>query len=319
MDNSRAEIRARESRWAVPAGLASIAGVILLLFSRSLGVSGDGQAELLREANAHGGQVVLSDLMQALGFLLLGLALVNLFRAVAARSDRVRSQLIGLVVVAPLFLALSAGLSIGVTNEGADNFVAGKAEASLTPAEAREECVDEKKNDGNEHLVDEYDPVKGESALRACQHRKLEDDEASEAIAEANLAPISTGLSVGGALGLVVALLYTGLWSMRTGLLSRFWGSLGMVAGIAILLGPLVLVTTVFFIYLGLLYLGFVPGGRPPAWEAAEAVPWPTPGERAAAEMEPEGGWEESDASEALNDNGGDEPPPEPRKRKQRG
>jgi len=295
MPDKKAEIRARESRWAVPAGLASIAGVILLIVSRPLGVSGDGQAELLREANAHGGQVVLSDLMQALGFLLLALPLVYLFRAAAARSDRVRAQLIGLVIAAPLFLALSSGLSIGVTSEGADDFVAGKAEASLTPKEAREECADEKKNDGNDHLVDEYEPAKGESPSAACEKRKIEDDEASEAIAETSLAPVSTGLSLAGAFGFVVALMYTGLWAMRTGLLSRFWGSLGMVAGVAILLGPLILVTLVFFVFFGLLCLGLVPGGKPPAWEAAEAVPWPTPGERAAAELEPEGGWDEDD------------------------
>lgn len=309
MPDKKAEIRARESRWAVPVGLASIAGVILLLISRPLGVSGDGQAELLREAHAHAGQVVISDLAQALGFLLLAAPLVYLFRAVAARSDRVRSQLIGLVVVAPLFLAISSGLSIGVTSEGADEFVAGKAEASLSPKEAREECADEKKDDGNDFLVDEYDPAAGETPAQACEKRKVEDDEASEAIKESSLAPISTGLSVAGAFGLVVALLYIGLWSMRTGTLSRFWGSLGMVAGIAILLGPLVLVTTVFFVYVGLLCLGFVPGGRPPAWEEAEAVPWPTPGERAAEELEPEGGWDEDDPPEGPADEGAATPP----------
>ena len=304
MPNEKAEIRARESRWAVPAGLASIAGVILLIVSRPLGVSGDGQAELLREANAHAGQVVLSDLMQALGFLLLAVPMVYLFRAVAARSDRVRSQLLGLVVAAPLFLALSSGLSIGVTGEGADTFVAGKAEASLTPAEARQECADERKDEGNGHLVDEYEPAKGETPLAACEKRKIEDDEASEAIAESSLAPVSTGLSLAGAFGFVIALLYTGLWSMRTGLLSRFWGSLGMVAGIAILLGPLVLVTLVFFVYFGMLCFGIVPGGKPPAWGAAEAIPWPTPGDRAAAELEPEGGWDEDDAPEPPAEEG---------------
>jgi len=283
--------------------------VILLLISRPLGVSGDGRAELLREANAHGGQVVLSDLTQALGFLLLALPLVYLFRAAAARSDRVRPQLIGLVVVAPLFLAISSGLSIGVTNEGADAFVAGKAEASLTPKEAREECADEKQDDGSDQLVDEYEPAKGESPLAACENRKIEDDEASEAIKEASLAPISTGLSVAGAFGLVIALLYIGLWSMRTGLLSRFWGSLGMVAGIAILLGPLVLVTTVFFVYIGLFCFGLVPGGKPPGTKPAEAVPWPTPGDRAAAELEPEGGWDEDDAPEPPADEGAATPP----------
>jgi hypothetical protein len=300
MQDSKAEVRAREKRWAIPVGIASILAVVLLVVSRPVNVSGDGQAEFLREVEAHGGQVLLSDLMQVLAFLLLALPLVYLFRAVAARSDRVRPQLIGLVVAAPLFLAVSSGISIGVTNEGADNFLAGKAEPSLTPVEAREECSEEREDEGGDFLVDEYDPAQGESPLRACEDRKLEDDEASEAIADASLAPIATGLSLAGAFGFVVALLYTGLWAMRTGLLSRFWGSLGMVAGIAFVLGPLFLVTLVFFVYLGLLFFGFIPGGKPPAWEAGEAVPWPTPGEKAAAELEPEGGWDEDDEERAT-------------------
>jgi hypothetical protein len=44
----------------------------------------------------------------------------------------------------------------------------------------------------------------------------------------------------------------------------------------------------IFFIYLGLLCIGRLPGGRPPAWEAGEAIPWPSPGEKAAKEMQPE-------------------------------
>lgn len=312
MATSRAEIRARESRWAVPAGVASIVGVILLIAARPINVSGDGDADFLREANAHAGSVLLSGLMQTLAFLLLALPLLFLFRAVRDRSERVRPQLIGLVIVAPLFLAASSGLSIGVTNEGADRFLAGDADSSLTAKEAGEECTDERKDEGNDFLVDEYEPAKGESPLAACEDRKLEDDEASKALTEASLAPLATGLGLAGAFGFVVALLYTGLWAMRTGMLSRFWGSLGMVAGVAFLLGPLFLVALVWFAYFGLLAIGLVPGGRPPAWEAGEAVPWPTAGEKAAAELEPEGGWEDSD------DPGDDEPPSEPRKRKQR-
>lgn len=299
--DSKAETRARESRWAVPVGIASILGVILLILAKPLSVNGDGSGDFLREAQAHSGSVLLSGLMQALAFLLLALPLVYLFRAVRARSDRVRPQLIGLIVAAPLFLAASSGLSIGVTDEGADTFAAGEADSSLTATEAREECGDERKDEGADFLVDEYDPAPGESPQRACEDRKVEDDEASNALTESSLAPLATGLGLAGALGFAVALLYSGLWAMRTGVLSRFWGSLGMVAGVAVLLGPVfLLVTLVFFVYFGMLCFGIVPGGRPPAWAAAEAIPWPTPGERAAAEMEPEGGWDEpDDAGEA--------------------
>ena len=84
-----------------------------------------------------------------------------------------------------------------------------------------------------------------------------------------------------------MALLYTCLYAMRVGLLSRFWGSLGMALGVAsLILAPEF--ALIFFIYFGLLCFGRLPGGRPPAWAAGEAVPWPTPGEKAAEAMQPE-------------------------------
>jgi len=318
MGISKADVRAREKRWAVPVGIASIVAVVFLIAARPLNVSGDGDADFLREAHDHAGSVLLSGMLQVFAFLLLALPLVYLFRAAQARSERVRPQLIGLVVVAPLFLAASSGFSIGVTNEGADRFLAGDADSTLTAKEAKEDCVEEREDEGNDFLVDEYDPAKGESPLRACEDRKVEDDEASNAVTEASLAPIATGLGIAGALGFAIALLYSGLWAMRTGILARFWGSLAMVAGIAFLLGPLFLVTLVFFVYFGLLALGLVPGGKPPAWEAGEAVPWPTPGEKAAEELEPEGGWSDENAPEIEEGLEDEEPPGERRKRKQR-
>jgi hypothetical protein len=123
-----------------------------------------------------------------------------------------------------------------------------------------------------------------------------------------------------GRLGLAVALFYSCLYGMRTGLLTRFWGSLGMALGVAALL-LLVQFTLIFFVYLGLLLIGKVPGGKPPAWEAGEAVPWPTPGEKVAAQMEPS----DPDAIDVdaveeeppANGNGSGEGPPR-RKRKRR-
>ena len=72
---------------------------------------------------------------------------------------------------------------------------------------------------------------------------------------------------------------------MRVGLLTRFWGSLGMALGVAALL-LLVQFTMIWFIYFGLLLLGRLPGGRPPAWAAGEADPLAHPGEKAAESLE---------------------------------
>ena len=76
---------------------------------------------------------------------------------------------------------------------------------------------------------------------------------------------------------------YTALYGMRTGLLTRFWGSLGMALGAVSFFPVFFQFAVLWFVYLGLLIVGRVPGGRPPAWAAGEPVPWPTPGEKAAS------------------------------------
>ena len=110
----------------------------------------------------------------------------------------------------------------------------------------------------------------------------------------------------------MIALVYSCLWGMRTGLLTRFWGALGMALGVGTLLGllPFLLIWLVYFAFL---VLGLVPGGRPPAWAAGEAIPWPTPGEKAAGELEPRDGSAAADSGEEDDGDGGPK-----RKRKQR-
>lgn len=308
MGKTRAQIRAWESRWALPTALATFGGVALLVVSAIVigKVGGDGDAELLRSAHEHGSSVTLASVLEALGFVLLTAPLVYLFRAAASRSSRVRYQLIGLVVAAPLFFAVSAVLNAVATNEAADQFAAGAAKSTLTAKEAGSECRSDQKDKGAKEFGEEFDG--GANPNADCVTTKVADDEASNALSEASMRGAATGFGLGGRLGLAVALLYSCLWGMRVGLLSRFWGSLGMALGVAALL-LLVQFTVIWFIYFGLLLLGRIPGGKPPAWAAGEAIPWPSPGERVAAEIEPK---EVADDDEPDDSNG------ERRKRKQR-
>ncbi|MGN6217479.1 MAG: hypothetical protein ACTHN7_11075 [Solirubrobacterales bacterium] len=305
-----AETREAESRWALPVALVTFLAVALMVAAAFVSsVSGSGDAEILRSVDAHRGSVTVSGLMQAIGFALLAVPLVYLFRAVQARSERVRPQLIGLVVIAPLFLALSTGLSIGARHEAATQFVSGEAKSTLSQAEAHEKCASEQKEEGKKAFAEAIEAEKGETPLAACEREKREDDQASNALGEASLASFVSGFGIAGGLGFAAALFYCCLWAMRTGLLTRFWGSLGMALGIAALLG-LILFTLIWFLYFGLMILGI---GRSPAWEAGEAIPWPTPGEKAAAELE---------AGDVAEDGAGElsEPsePEERRKRKRR-
>jgi len=262
------QVRERESRWAVPAALAAFAAVILMLLPGFVSsVSGSGEAEVLRSIDAHGGSVTLSSALQAVAFLLLAIPLAYLFIAARARSERVKPAVLAIVIAAPLLVGTGTVLYGQARQEAADSFVAGEAKPTISAQDLKEKCEDEK-------------PVAG------CEKEKREDDAASNALSDASLTTPAGILTLGGGLLFAIGLFYTCLWAMRTGLLGRFWGSLGMALGVAILLG-FVILAIVWLFYLGLLYLGFLPGGKPPAWAEGKAVAWQTPGERAAAELEP--------------------------------
>ena len=103
----------------------------------------------------------------------------------------------------------------------------------------------------------------------ADQIEECRDDAARDARTGSSVAGLETGLGLAGLLGFTIAVVYCALWGMRTGLLTRFWGSLGMALGAVFVF--FTLFTLVWFIYLGLLFAGWVPGGRPPAWASGEA------------------------------------------------
>ena len=82
-------------------------------------------------------------------------------------------------------------------------------------------------------------------------------------------------ISTIGVLALVFGMIYTALWCMRTGLLSRFWGALGMAFGLFLIIPllPPIPGLVLWFAVLGLMFLGFWPRSLPPAWAAGEAIP----------------------------------------------
>jgi hypothetical protein len=280
------EVLAFESRWSLRVGLITFAGVIAAILSLILlsGVNGENSAELLESAHQHSSSVVLGSIVDAIGFLLLTAPLYFLFRAAAGRSDRMRTQLVGVIIVAPIFFAISAGLTGIALNEASDAFVKGEAKPTITVEKAHEECAKEEEEKGAKSFGEKYES--GPTPIKDCEATEKQIDAAKNARGEAALTPPATGFELAGRIGLAFALGYTCLYAMRVGLLSRFWGSLGIALGVvALLLVPQF--TLILFIYLGLLFIGKMPRGKPPAWAAGEAVPWPSPGERMAKEIEP--------------------------------
>jgi hypothetical protein len=76
---------------------------------------------------------------------------------------------------------------------------------------------------------------------------------------------------------LAIGILLVSLNAMRSGLLTRLLGYIGIVAGAMLVLFPLPVVQIYWIAALGFLFLGRWPGGDPPAWKTGRAEPWPTP------------------------------------------
>lgn len=285
----KAQVLTRERNWSTRVGLASIVGGVLALAGFVVlraALSGEANFEGLEEAHANSSSVWVSGILTLIGSALLVAPLLYLFNAARARSTQVRQQLVGVVVLGPLLLAVSGVLLAAGTQEAANNYLEGKSKSTLTAQEAGKECKEEESKKGAKEFGEEFKAAGGKTSLQACEAKKQNEDRASNSIKDATLVSIAQFFGLAGGLALVIGLLYTCLRAMRVGLLTRFWGSLGMAVGVAALIGfsPVMML---WFIYFGLLVLGWLPGGRPAAWEAGEAVPWTTPGERAAASLEP--------------------------------
>ena len=104
--------------------------------------------------------------------------------------------------------------------------------------------------------------------------------------------------------------------------LTRFFGSLGVALGASmIIILPVALLASLIWIgYLGLLFVGRVPGGRPPAWEAGEAIPWPRPGDEAPAQPKPADDAIEAEATEVPGEEAAEAPdaPQQPPRQKRK-
>jgi hypothetical protein len=235
-----------QERWALPAALCAFGAaaffVASLVIGSSGGVPGGSDADILRAYNEDEGTRFISALLSGVGMMLLSGVLVYLFRAAALRSPGVRRGLIGVVAIGPIFLGIGGILQHFALAGAADDFLNSGGGAGVPVGEYAEDVIRD----------------------------------------QALLGP-STGLFFAGLIALAVGVIYTSLWAMRVGLVTRFLGTFGMALGAAavlFLLQPFMVIGLMLWgVWLGLIYLGKVPSGPPPAWEAGEAVPWPRPGE----------------------------------------
>ena len=153
---SKDEVLAWEERWSRPAGIAALVAIVFVIASivvASKVGGGDGDSELLRNVDAHSGSQILSSILQGIGVALLALPLYVLFTAARNRSDRVRGQLVGVVVAGPLFLAVAAVL-IGVTTvDAAGDFVTNVVPELVKEGNGAGKRRRRRKGDGHDHRV----------------------------------------------------------------------------------------------------------------------------------------------------------------------
>jgi hypothetical protein len=268
---NRQQILERERSGQVLAGVLAISTLPVFIVTQIV-LSETGfdltgiPTETFRSFNDHQAAFIAQGLLTALLYALMIYPLYYLFRAVQARSERVNPAMVGFVFLGPGLYALS-NVVLAIAQGGVASDFAARAVAG---------------GDIYNLLTD------------------LQDD--------STLTQVGTYLQLPAALGLVVAIFYTSLNAFRVGLLTRFFGTLGMALAVAQILVPQLgrPALMAWFAWLGFLFLDRIPNGRPPAWDAGEAIPWPRSGEQAVATAGAPAEVLDGDATEAFEPQGGD-------------
>jgi hypothetical protein len=345
----------RERRWGRPAGLVALLALALIVASflaRAQIPAHDAAAAQLPEFDSHSGALAAFSILAAIGFSILSVPLLYLFRAAQARSPRVQSALVAFCFIGPVLYGAQFVVNWIAISGVASDFVAQqpgvetKTYDQFTAQVKRDpESIDkvtvytdangldvEGKGDALYEVPSGDVPADAEAGLADrldAQHVDNEEDStgapgdvlASRISDDSTVVQVGSALLVPAALGLIIALVYVPLQSLRVGLLTRFFATLGMALGVSTILLPQApVLIALWFAWLGLIFLDRTPRGRPPAWDAGEAVPWPPPGSEPSEPTEAEGTIEGS-ATEVAG-TGGDSGPSQSgsqkRKRKRR-
>jgi Tfp pilus assembly protein PilV len=342
---SKEELLSFQSTWIKRAGLASLLGAVIVAASivlQQIGLNppdGNSDADQLVFEHAHADRLIYTSILLGIGLALFAVPLTFLFRAAAGRAQRVRAAFIALVVLGPVALGLGAALSSIGSTQAAQKFH-DQEPAAVQQARQQAEQAQAKPSRGSQRATTNAPTTTAGTTTAGTGSTTINLNGTTTTVAtpvtpsqaggnaRENLADHinkhTTLLLVGGLVGfigrlaLVFGLIYTSLWCMRTGLLTRYGGIAGIVAGVGlILLGAVgFAVLVIWFAVVGLILLGVWPAPLPPAWEAGKAIPWPgrenlaPPGSDPAGSGTVEGSGRE--VSEASLPERADEPPQPP-------
>jgi hypothetical protein len=246
-----------EARYGRPAAIAAFAAGFLLLAGTFALQSIfkdrprlDPLPDFLLSAHESPGTVILSSALKAASALCLIGVFYYLFRAIVHRAPQMPRRFVYLIVIGPVFYAISQVIGAIDRIDAADQFAAGSSDVGKF-------CPELYGNRGNECAKD---------------------------ILSHDVSPLLVGLSLAGSVATAFLFVMLPLRARRAGLMSLFMAILGVIAGalMVLQLAPLLpeIVQAFWLGALGALFLGLWPGGRGPAWETGQPDPWPTSAQR---------------------------------------
>ncbi len=312
---SRDAIVERERNYARPAAVSGFIAAAFLIAGVVARVQVPFESNASDQAiqySVHSQAVVISGILTGIGFFFVAGPLVYLLTAAAARSPRVRAGLVSVCVLGPVLFGVQGIVgSFGFKSSG-DEY-----RAKQSSVEERNVSVLQKTIDSDPKSLDEVKlynsgdpqnkaevqttkddfyfvtfPAGQESSLKdsldAAGVDTSEDSGGKPGDAYANFLTINTGsVKVAGYLAfpagilLIFAVVYSAIQAFRVGLITRLFSTLGAIAAASIFLSIPPVLIGLWASWLGIIYLNRLPSGRPPAWDAGVAVPWPRPGEPA--------------------------------------
>ncbi|MGA8218687.1 MAG: hypothetical protein WB771_08985, partial [Solirubrobacterales bacterium] len=261
---SKEELLAFQDRWLRRAGFAALAGALLVVVSivlQRVGLhlpSGNSDADQLVFEHAHSSRLIYTSVLQGLGFTLFAVPLYFLFRSASGRAERIRGAFGPLIVLGPLAFGIGLAVSSVGSSQAADDFVkqepakvqqaraeAVRAQAAPAAPKAKGESTQATRStttptaSTTTRAGSTTTPTSTTAAKPKTPDQAAHD--ARESLADhlnRHTAVLIVGgvISTIGVLALLFGMIYTNLWAMRVGLLSRFWGALGMAFGLFLLI-----------------------------------------------------------------------------------
>ena len=266
-----------------PAGICAVAGALIFAASLPLQPSGggDSDAERLTNFNDNSTQLVVGQgILIGIAVLLFIPLLYVLIRSARGRSERVRRWGVALAFVGPVLFSISGVIVAIALSDVANKFV--------DQAPAKEQQARQQATAAQSAPAKPTPPITTTTTPSTTTTPRTPDQAASKARDDlaSNLIDDSGSLQAGslvrfvGLITFVFGMIYIPLWCMRTGLLTRFWGMLGVALGVALLLIPVgIFGLVLWFAIIGLMLAGVWARPLPAAWAAGEAIPWHGPGE----------------------------------------